>query len=245
VHGPVVARRCGFLFTTTGRPCGNRVAEGAPWCRAGHPSAAAGLSDDIMRVALGRSGVVEGSTSGPTAPPRRPVARGRRATELLRRALSSDDAELHGTRAEHILSDDGAALMLLGSPDASDVACAAVIQRYGLVGAFLVVGYEERWRRSAVGGDDSGTGGPMDVGAACLETMLQQFPRLDARRVDRLLREIDRPGYPDSDSEVAIAHRWLHATYAVAARDGTARAHRAYLRALDRVLRLVGPLVLP
>jgi hypothetical protein len=83
----------------------------------------------------------------------------------------------------------------------------------------------------------------MEIGAACLETLLQEFPRLDARRLDRVLREIDHAD-PDSGSEVVSAHRWLHATYAVAARDGTARAHRAYLRALDRVLRLVGPLVL-
>jgi len=229
------------LFTTTGRPCGNRVAEGAPWCRAGHPCAGVGPSDEMVLAALGRSGVVDGAGDGPWRP-RRPVARGRRATELLRRALSSDDAELHGARAEHILADDGAALLLLGSPDASEVARAAVIQRYGLVGALVVVGYEERWRRSA-SGDDLGTRGPMEMGAACLETLLQEFPRLDARRLDRVLREIDHAD-PDSGSEVASAHRWLHATYAVAARDGTARAHRAYLRALDRVLRLVGPLVL-
>jgi hypothetical protein len=240
----VITRRCGFLFTTTGRPCGNRVAEGAPWCRAGHPCAVAGRIDDVMRVALGRSGVTQGFAPGPSTT-RRPVARGRRATELLRRALSSDDAELHGTRAEHILTDDGAALMLLGSPDASDVARAAVIQRYGLVGAFIVVGYEERWRRSASGADDSATRGPTEIGAACLENLLRDFARLDARRLDRLLREIDRTETADSESEVVSAHRWLHATYAIAARDGTGASHRAYLRALDRVLRLVGPLVLP
>jgi hypothetical protein len=163
----------------------------------------------------------------------------------LRRALSSDDAELNGTRAEHILADEGAALMLLGSPDASDVARAAVIQRLGLVGGFIVVGYEERWRRGAAGTSDSGTRGPMEFGAACLETLLRDYAAVDARRLDRLLRDIDRSAGVPHDGEVARAHRWLHATYAVAARDGTAAAHRSYLRALDRVLRLVGPLVLP
>ena len=74
---------------------------------------------------------------------------------------------------------------------------------------------------------------------------MRDFPRLDARELDRLLRQIERCAGAGHEDEVARAHRMLHATYAVAARDGTDRAHRAYLRALDRVLRLVGPLVIP
>jgi hypothetical protein len=248
----VMTRTCGFSFTTTGRPCGNRVAEGAPWCRAGHPCEVPGTSDELLSVALGRSGL----RPAPCLSHRRtrPHDRGRRATELLRQALSSDDAEQGGLHAEHILADEGAALMLLGSPDASAVARAAVIQRFGHVGAFLVVGYEDRWRRHAAPGPvvDGPPGpvvdaapGPVDGAAHCIESLVRDFALLDARQMDRLLRDIDRAEDRPGDGDGHSAHRWLHATYAVAARDGNARSHRAYLRALDRVLRLVGPLVLP
>ena len=55
-------------------------------------------------------------------------------------------------------------------------------------------------------------------------------------------RSTDDEGFT-ADADGVDAHRWLHATYAVAARDGTPGAHRAYMRALDRVMRLVRPLV--
>ena len=54
-----------------------------------------------------------------------------------------------------------------------------------------------------------------------------------------LLCEIDEDEGYAGDAEGIDAHRWLHATYAVAARDGTPGAHRAYMCALDRVMRLV------
>ncbi len=245
----MLTRRCGFLFTTTGRPCGNRVGEGAPWCRAGHPCASAVTLDDTAPGALA-------PREGRSDPRARRAAAGsfrsdadvvQRATALLRRALSSDDAELHGTRADHILGDEGAALMLLGSPAASESARAGVVQRFGLVGALLVIGFEERWRScNTRGGAPWGVRprGRKDAGAL-VDTLVRDFRRLDPRQLERLLRQIERCAGTAHEDEVARAHRMLHATYAVAARDGTDRAHRAYLRALDRVLRLVGPLVIP
>ena len=234
-----LTRRCGFPFTTTGRPCENRVAGGAPWCRAGHPRTPAGDSDDVVFDALGGPVARAWSIGGATR--RRPDF-ARRATALLGHALSSDDAELLGTRAEHILVDEGAALMLLGSPTASEVARVAVVQRFGLVGAYLVVGYEERWRHWA---EDKDAVRPVSSSAAFLEALVRDVAHVDARRLDRLLGQIDGSAASERENEVARAHRWLHATYAVAARDGTAASHRSYLRALERVLRLVGPLVLP
>jgi len=60
-----------------------------------------------------------------------------------------------------------------------------------------------------------------------------------------LLRELGvHEGFEvDGDGDGIDAHRWLHATYAIAARDGTPAAHQAYMRALDRVMRLVRPLL--
>jgi hypothetical protein len=65
---------------------------------------------------------------------------------------------------------------------------------------------------------------------------------LDADHLAGLLRKIDLcEGCAPSD-EVAAARRWLFATYAVAARDCTQASHRAYMNALDSVMRLIGPL---
>ena len=72
---------------------------------------------------------------------------------------------------------------------------------------------------------------------------MRDFADLDALGLYPLLCEIDHDGGLAGDEDGADAHRWLHATYAVAARDGTPAAHRAYMRALDRVMRLVRPLV--
>lgn len=245
----MLTRRCGFLFTTTGRPCGNRVGEDAPWCRAGHPCAPVSALDDAVPGAPS----ARESRNDPrarrsgTAPFRRDADIVQRATALVRRALSSDDAELHGTRADHILGDEGAALMLLGSPAASEPARAGVVQRFGLVGALLVVGFEERWRGCTThGGAPRGVLHRGHKGAVALvDTLVRDFPKLDQRQLERLLRQLERCAGTGHEDEVARAHRMLHATYALAARDGTDRAHRAYLRALDRVLRLVGPLVIP
>ena len=51
--------------------------------------------------------------------------------------------------------------------------------------------------------------------------------------------KIERDEDLHRDEPCAEAHRWLHATYAVAARDETVVAHQAYMRALDAVLRHV------
>ncbi len=72
---------------------------------------------------------------------------------------------------------------------------------------------------------------------------MREFARIDARRLYELLSEIDEDEGFAGDADGIDAHRWLHATYAVAARDGTPAAHRAYMSALDRVMRLVRPLV--
>jgi hypothetical protein len=157
--------------------------------------------------------------------------------------MASEDVEHVGLRAEHVLADAGAAVALLGPPDASPAARAAVIQRFGRVGAFLVIGYEDRWRAEQLHEVDGEVGDSCsDSGYRCTETLVREFAKLDAPRLYELLCEMDRvgPAWPD---EAGDAHRSLHATYAIAARDGTAAAHRSYMYALDRVMRLVRPLV--
>jgi hypothetical protein len=113
----------------------------------------------------------------------------------------------------------------------------AVVQRYGRVGALLVLGYEERWRHRHSTGARSRRPRGDEAVARCLEGLLDGFAELDAVDMDELLAELDAaagtPQGPDAE-----ARRWLHATYAIAARDGTDAAHRAYMEALDRVLRL-------
>jgi hypothetical protein len=76
-----------------------------------------------------------------------------------------------------------------------------------------------------------------------IEYLVRDFHHLDSRELYELLCEIDEDEGFSGDEHGVDAHRWLHATYAVAARDGTPAAHRAYMRALDRVMRLVRPLV--
>jgi hypothetical protein len=181
-----------------------------------------------------------------------------RAWALLDEAIASDDAEATGLRAAELVADPDSAVSLLGAPDTPVAARHAVVQRYGYVGALLVLGFEDRWRRL----NRSATAGPISArrhpGVAelwpCLDRLIDDFARLDASELDTLLAEIDRAagahagevvGPPDTDWAGAAwtaaepeARRWLHATYAVAARDGTGAAHRAYMDALDRLLRL-------
>jgi hypothetical protein len=165
--------------------------------------------------------------------------------------MASDDAERHGVRADHVLADVSTALTLLGGPVASPAARDAVVQRFGRVGALLVLGYEERGvlgyeehvRRPHTGLEDLHG----DLDRSCpsdrhIESLLQGFAHLDTRGLYELLCEIDREEGSAGD-DGADAHRWLDATYAVAARDGTFAAHRAYMHALDQVMRLVRPLV--
>src|ERR1700676_905580 len=239
----MMASTCGFAFTTTGRPCANHVAEGVPWCRAGHPCSSAVVPDEPVIEAPDRSDASVCSQRG-GGRARRPGSRTRRATELLRQAMASEDADEFGLRAEHVLSDGGTALALLGGPDASPAARAAVVQRFGRVGALLVLGYEERGRArppKAVNGLRAVE--RSETGDRHIENLVRDFVHLDSRELYELLCEIDADEGFAGDEDGVDAHRWLHATYAVAARDGTPAAHRAYMRALDRVMRLVRPLV--
>jgi hypothetical protein len=242
VDGEMTARACGFVFTTTGRPCANLVADGAPWCRAGHPCSGDPVADDTVDAIPDRL-----DAPGVCAPRgtkvRRPGPRTRRATELIRLAMASEDADWVGLRAETVLADGTTALALLGGPEASPAARAAVVQRFGRVGALLVLGYEARGRARhlvAVTGDRALERTRRTD--SHIETLVRDFATIDARDLYALLCEIDQDeGF--SGDEGFDAHRWLHATYAVAARDGTMAAHRAYMAALDRVMRLVRPFV--
>jgi hypothetical protein len=160
--------------------------------------------------------------------------------------MASEDADEIGLRAETVLGDGTTALTLLGGPAASPAARAAVVQRFGRVGALLVLGYEERGRAlHLVPGNGHGavTGQRPEMVDVHIETLVQEFDCIDARSLYGLLCEIDGDEGFAGDEDGVDAHRWLHATYAVAARDGTEGAHRAYMRALDRVMRRVRPLV--
>jgi hypothetical protein len=246
----MTTRTCGYAFTTTGRPCGNPVADGVPWCRAGHPCVAAtGISDEAQTTDESVSTVPDPSDARPACAPRngrarRPGSRTRRATELIRLAMASEDTDQVGLRAETVLADGATALALLGGPGASPAARAAVVQRFGRVGALLVVGYEERGRAGRlVAVDGHGVAERAHRVDQHIERLVQDFAHLDARGLYGLLCEIDEDEGFAGDTDGIDAHRWLHATYAVAARDGTPAAHRAYMSALDRVMRLVRPLV--
>ncbi len=157
---------------------------------------------------------------------------GKRATELLGRALGSDDAESEGLLADDVLADPELALKLLGSPSSLAGARNAVVQHYGRVGALLVVGYEERFARRQA------TGCAPPAAAPCIERLIVDFATLAADEIDDLLAELDRCEGRAVDAEAISARRWLHATYAVAGRDGSDAAHRAYMAALDAVMQL-------
>ena len=133
---------------------------------------------------------------------------------------------------------------MLGPPHASPTARDAVVQRYGRVGALLVIGYEQRWRRrarrAAVGDAEAG---PTDAVGRQLELLMHHFSDLDAVELFGVLWEIDLAEGRGRGDEAAVAHRWLHATYSIAARDGTEDAHHDYMGALDRVMRLARPLL--
>jgi len=160
------------------------------------------------------------------------------AEGLLDRALASDDAEAGGLRADDVLSHPESALVMLGGPDAWSAARHAVIQRYGRVGALLVVGYEGRFRTRR--GMDAPPNPPE------LERLLDRFATMDALQLCEVLDAVETErleawGEIVADARQRSARHWLEATYAVAARDGTRRAHRAYMAALDRVMRLAAP----
>jgi hypothetical protein len=224
---------CGYTATTTGRPCANYVGADVPSCRAGHPCLA--LRDGVMRIGP------RNDSLRACREPQIGADRGRRAAELLGRALTHDDAQGDGVSADQVLADPVVALALLGSPVAASAARDAVVQRFGLVGALLVVGYEERWcRRVSVlaGGAESPVVG--DVVGRCVERLVRHFVDLDCHRIEALLRDIDR-AEGRATVGAATARCRLHATYAVAARDGDDSSHHAYMEALDRVLLTTRP----
>jgi hypothetical protein len=161
---------------------------------------------------------------------------------LLARSLSHEDAEADGLCAAKVLADPGLAFALLGSPDAAPAARDAVMQRFGLVGALLVVGHEDRWRRrlAAATGDEETVAADDEV-SGHLERLVNQFAHLDARRLELLLRAIDRAESASAPDRATVARHRLHATYAVAARDGSDRSHHAYMASLNEVLRMTRP----
>ena len=237
----MAVRTCGFAFTTTGRPCANHVTDDDLYCRAGHPcSTTTTHRGDIGRWAA-HHGHLLSSESGVVAPV---TDRRRRAALLLARALSHEDAEADGVCADRFLADPAVALALLGSPDTAPEARDAVVQRFGLVGAFLVVAHEDRWQRHlAVLSGDAATTSAGDEVAGHLERLVKQFAHLDALGFEVLLSDIDcaESGMP-TDQISAARHR-LHAAYAVAARDGSEVSHHEYMDSLNEVLKMTRPAV--
>ena len=152
------------------------------------------------------------------------------AAALLAQALSSEDAEVGGLHADDVLLDPVGACNWLAGPQAWPSARFAVTQRYGRVGALMVVAYECRWRAQSA---DAVT----PPSAPLLDRLLDDFWVLETEEVYELLEAIDRVEGDDRSDDLYIAHRWLHAAYATAGRDGTGKAHRAYMEALDRVMR--------
>lgn len=203
------------------------------------------------RIRSGSTLVRGDARSGPDAGGTADGAPGllRTSAALLAEALASDDAEAGGLRADDVLADPEQALSVLGAPDGWVAARHAVVQRYGRVGALMVLAYEQRWAlRHSVSTGRAPTRGRAGRGRAddghvrrCLDALLETFGDVDAVELDELLADLERAGGAGAGGEEAEARRWLHATYAVAARDRTDAAHRAYMEALDRVLRLASP----
>jgi hypothetical protein len=170
--------------------------------------------------------------------------RRRRAAILLARSLSHEDAEADGVCADRLLADPAIALALLGSPDAAPEARDAVIQRFGLVGALLVVAHEDRWQRHlAVLSVDAGAVCGGDEVARNLERLVKNFPHIDAPGLEALLSDIDRAEGASADDLVTAARHRLHAAYAVAARDGSDVTHHRYMESLNEVLKMTRPAV--
>lgn len=169
----------------------------------------------------------------------------RRVAELSSAALGAEDAEASGVHAQELLADPNRAVGLLGAPDVPLAARHAVVQRFGGVGALLVIACEESWQR---------VHGPRVAAEATwaewldeihvhLAQLLHRFADISAQDMDCLVEAIEREDTGSPCNEAACARRWLHVTYAIAARDGTDEAHRAYVEALDRVLALKRALV--
>jgi len=169
----------------------------------------------------------------------------RKIAELLSESMCADDAEASGVSAAEIVADSGRAVGLLGDPDSPAVARHAVVQRFGGVGALFVIACEESWLRGSEGrarADAVGAAGDEEL-QVHLETLLRRFTEISAEDMESLVAAVEATegGWPGGES--AIARRWLHVTYAVAARDGTDETHHSYVQALDRVLALKRQLV--
>ncbi len=184
----------------------------------------------MVVVLRGRAGVSGGNAA---SEPRRDQGLAGRVSRLLSQALAADDAEKAGVRADDVLSRPELCESVLGGPDSVPSARHAVVQRYGRVGALLVVGYEGRWRaRSATDASEN---------PAALDLLLEHFSELEVDELEGLLGRLeggDAKGPRPGDDEVTSVRRRLHATYAVAARDGTDAAHHAYMEALERFMGL-------
>jgi hypothetical protein len=238
----VTIRTCGFAFTTTGRPCANHVGDDELYCRAGHPCATGMAHLDHVRPNAGLAR--HGHPLGLGLEQATISHRARRAMKLLARSLAHEDAEADGMCADRVLADPAIALALLGSPDAAPEARDAVVQRFGLVGAFLVVGHEDRWqRRLAVVTGDAGATIPGDEVSAYLERLIKHFAHLDVAKLATILNDIDCAENGVPDDEVAVARHRLHAAYAVAARDGSDVSHHEYMESLNEVLSMTRPAV--
>jgi hypothetical protein len=233
-------KTCGFVFTTTGRPCANHVADKELYCRAGHPCANFPARRDVPpKAAAPRRHVfpLSRTPSAALVPDRR-----RRAAVLLARALSHEDAEADGVWADKVLADHAVALALLGAPEADPAARDAVVQHFGLVGALLVVAHEDRWRRHlAVLSGDAGSLSAADAVSGHLERLVKSFPHLDVGKLEALMSDIDRSESGCRADRATAVRRRLHAAYAVAARDGSDVSHHVYMDALNEVLKMTRP----
>ena len=156
----------------------------------------------------------------------------------------AEDAEASGIRTQELLADVGRAVGLLGAPDVDPLARHAVVQRFGGIGALLVIACEESWSQREWFSEDPGVNGPLGHLPGELGELLDCFSEMEAKDMDRLVAAIESSqGHFYASDVEAAARRWLNVTYAVAARDGTDEADRAYFQALDRVLSMKRELV--
>jgi hypothetical protein len=169
----------------------------------------------------------------------------RRVAELSSAALCAEDAEASGVYAQDLLVDPGRAVDLLGAPDVPLAARHAAVQRFGGVGALLVVACEELWQQihSPRFSGEASWAEWLDEFHVYLAQLLHRFADMSPQDMDCLVEAIERADGGSTGGEAASARRWLHVTYAIAARDGTDEAHRAYIKAFHRVLALKRALV--
>jgi hypothetical protein len=161
-----------------------------------------------------------------------------RVAELLSAAMCAEDAEAQGMDARELVADPDRAVRLLGPPGPPQTARYAVVQRFGGVGALLVIACEQSYDRlhgSPVASDVAQTC-PDDSLRDHLGHLLRDFSDLSPVEMDGLVERVEKVEAGSRPTESTAARRWLHVTYAVAARDGTDEAHRAYVQALDGVL---------